>query len=82
MIFVGKNLEYLVFCIYKNTLTYIRYCNLSNMIILGYNYPIKQTHYNHIYLVIYVSLFVPDTSFSRVRLHCITNICYCCLNPF
>lgn len=55
---------------------------MSDMIILGHNYPIKQTLYNHIYLVIYVSLFVQDTCFSTVRLHCIAKICYCCLNPF
>lgn len=79
MTFVERNL---VLCLYKTTLTYICYCNLGIMMILGQNYPIKQTYYNRIYLVIYVSLFVPDTSFSRVRLHCIANICYCCLNPF
>lgn len=82
MTFVESNLEYYIFCLYKTTLTYVRYSNLSIIMILGQNCPIKQTHYNHIYLVIYVSLFVPDTSFSRVRLHCIANICYCCLNPF
>lgn len=76
--FVERNLEFFVSCPYK----YIRCCKLSIMLILGHNYPNKQTHCNHIYLVIYVSLFVPDTSFSRVRLYCIANICSCCLNPF
>lgn len=41
MTFVGKNIEYVDFCLYKNTLTHICYCNLSDMMILGHNYPIK-----------------------------------------
>lgn len=80
-LFLQKVPKCCVFCNSKSTLTLnkrfiwaIWWFELIN--------PTWRPHNNHLYLVIYLSSFVPDTSFSRVRLHCIANICYCCLTPF